>query len=179
MQKPLQLLPIKHKEYQIRLAQPADLSAVFEMGFESWGEGRSLSEYKDFCSQAPKYQKGLRYVLEISDQLVSSCMCYEYVLAPYLKVLGIGSVATNKNFRQKGYASHLLEQLLNEYIRNSFYDTFVLFSDIEPKFYEKLGFVIAPDELQNCANSILMIKSSKQLDNQKIKIFLENKIENF
>ncbi len=179
IQKPASLLAMHHKEFHIKLAQSEDLPSVFEMGFESWAEGKSLPEYVSFCRQSPKYQKGLRYVLETSGLLVSSCMCYEYRLASQTKVLGIGSVATGKNFRQKGYASHLLEQILNGYTKNNFYDTFVLCSDITPKFYEKLGFVIAPLELQYEPHSVFMIKSSTQLDNQKIKIFLDNKIRYF
>ena len=55
------------------------------------------------------------------------------------KLAMIGAVYTAKNHRRKGYAAKLLEEVIEAYKKDG-YELFMLYSDITPSYYEKLGF---------------------------------------
>ncbi|WGL60665.1 GNAT family N-acetyltransferase [Pigmentibacter sp. JX0631] len=171
MRQPILLLPIKLSEFEIRIARPEELPEVYEMGFDEWGEGKTLTQHIQACHESIKYPHGIRYVLvNHNKQLVASLMCYEYQLNSNEKIIGIGTVCTKITERKKGYAGLLLNGVTETYIAQKIYSSYVLFSDINPAYYEKFGFIPLPSELQKYPKSVFMIKCqaefySKLVDN--------------
>jgi predicted acetyltransferase len=72
--------------------------------------------------------------------------------------IGIGSVATPPDLRRNGYASHLIKEFLGMRQSDPVRAVF-LFSEVEPEFYEKFGFVVLPAELQKYPKSLCMVRS--------------------
>src|SRR5262249_3552849 len=91
----------------------------------------------------------LRYVglVDPRGRLVSALLRYSLLLrqgasAP-VRAVGIGAVFTRPSARGRGAASALLRAVMDEG-RDLGYAAALLYSDIDPAFYERLGFVALP-----------------------------------
>jgi ribosomal protein S18 acetylase RimI-like enzyme len=136
-----------------RLADTADMTAIYMMGYDVWGDGRPQSPYLEQCYGSQKYKRGQWYVLADSrGNPLSSLITYK--LEP--NVSGIGSIATPPEMRKRGLASRLISDVL-ELLKRDGVKTVFLFSDISPEFYEKFGFIRLPKELQRYPDSTCMV----------------------
>lgn len=148
---------------QIRNATPQEMNEIYMMGFDVWADGASEDDYLEGCHNSPKYKKGSWWVLEDQGKLVSSLIVYNLGEGIY----GIGSIATPPECRRQGYASRLTESVSEELEEQA--KAIFLFADIKPEFYEKLGYVRLPANLQKYDSSTCMVRSTKdeQIWNQK------------
>ena len=142
----------------IRAASPAELEMVYQMGFDTWAEGRSLDAYLAACRAAPKYAGGTWWVdEEAGGCLTSSLLAHEIPLPRGASAVGLGSIATPPELRGRGHGSRLIAEVIR--LREAAgTEVFFLFSDIAPAFYERFGFVV----LGPCAKkpaSILMARA--------------------
>lgn len=139
----------------IRLARTEEMDAVFMMGFDAWGAGKTQEEYLKECRTSKKYKKGQWYVLiDRSTEPASSLIIYEISA----NTVGIGSVSTLPKLRKRGHATLMISQFLSSLepeIKNVF-----LFADSSPKFYEKFGFVRLPKKLQKNPGSVCMLRAA-------------------
>lgn len=146
----------------IREAKLTELDQAYMMGFETWGEGSTEEEYLNECRSSSKYEMGTWYVLEKEEALTSSLIVYENTFELPENCVGIGSVATPAEHREKGCASALIKEVISIYKKVG-KEAIYLFSDIEPKFYEKLGFVPIiieqPYKESCCMVNVLQINS--------------------
>jgi predicted N-acetyltransferase YhbS len=91
----------------------------------------------------------LRYVglVDQRGRLVSSMLRYSLLLregaAATVRAVGIGAVFTAPRARGRGAASELLRAVMEE-ARDLGYEAALLYSDIDPAFYARLGFVALP-----------------------------------
>jgi len=149
------------KHMLIRLATSDDFDEIFIMGFDVWSDGQNENDYLDGCHASQKYKKGQWWVLSNDDGLlVSSLISYKLNVRSW----GIGSLATPITFRGKGYASELLKGVCEELIRTKSAKAIFLFSDINPEFYEKHGFVALPKKIQKFKNTTCMVKTENQTE---------------
>lgn len=122
-----------------RRAQPADLHAIYLMGQDVWGAEQSKEEYLRECEQSSKYKKGTWYVLEQEGVLVSSLIVYRGLFNIPSGCVGIGSVATDPKYRKQGHAAHLIRTVCADAQKDEVRAIY-LFSDIDKRYYERLGF---------------------------------------
>lgn len=139
-----------------RKAVPSDLDQIYFMGIDVWADGASDTDYLEACRASPKYKRGTWYVLEKDSNLLSSLIVYQH----NAKQFGIGSIATPKLLRKKGYASKLILKVINELEQKAKEVTIFLYSDISPEFYEKFGFYRLPSEFQRYKTTICMARGS-------------------
>jgi predicted N-acetyltransferase YhbS len=115
-----------------------------------WGGGRSLKEHtarnlRRLAEAGPH----LRYagLVDARGELLASLKCYEILLAcpgaGVVPALGIGAVFTALPRRRLGAATKLLEAALAE-ARARGDAAALLYSDIAPAFYARLGFLECP-----------------------------------
>jgi ribosomal protein S18 acetylase RimI-like enzyme len=129
------------------------------MGFDVWGDGLSQEQYLEECRLSLKYRRGTWKVLENENaQIVCSLIVYSFGNESF----GIGSLATHPEFRNKGFAKHLVKQVLQSLKESSTVNEtskveVYLYSDIGTEFYENLGFQSLPSELQKVVGSICMV----------------------
>lgn len=123
---------------------PEEMDQVYLMGFDVWGECTDEVSYLQFCRGSKKYERGDWRVLEAEGTLVSSLIIFrgEWGLKP--GYMGIGSVCTVPSHRGRGYASALLKRCISE-LKESGGKGVYLFSDIDPKMYQRLGFNLVKD----------------------------------
>jgi predicted N-acetyltransferase YhbS len=141
---------------QIRNAAPEELDGIYRMGFDAWGEGSPLDTYLESCRKSRKYREGTWYVLVDGKGTICSSLI-RYVLSQ--DTCGIGSLATPRERRRQGYASRLLTLALARFETEG-YGNALLFSDIDPEFYRRHGFVGLPPQHQHSPGSLCMIRGS-------------------
>lgn len=143
---------------KLRLARTSEMDAIFLMAYDTWHENQSMDAYLRTTHASTEFKEGEWYVLEepATHQLLSSLILYDFNTT-YEKIYGIGSVATPPSLRNKGYASELIKQTITLVMKEKKGTYIILYSDIDPIFYEKLGFIKAPQDMQNNSNKICMI----------------------
>ncbi|TGA99002.1 N-acetyltransferase [Sporolactobacillus shoreae] len=133
----------------IRKADIDELNAVYMMGYDSWGKGLSKDDYIKLCHQSPKYPTGTWFILEEEGKLLSSLIIYHLNNS----LIGIGSVATAVDVRKQGNATILLKKIIDLFPKGT---VFCLYSDVEPKIYERIGFKSVAEENQPYHDTVLM-----------------------
>ena len=140
---------------QLRAAQPRDMETVFMMGFDVWRDGLSREEYLAACQISPKFEKGKWWVLETAEgKIMSSLITYSLAKG----VVGLGSIATDYEFRKQGFASELIRQVITYLEGSKAVQAFFLFSDIDPTFYEKLGFGVVGRRVPGHPHTVCMVR---------------------
>ena len=139
-------------DLNFRPAISGDMSTIFMMGFDVWGESNSVEQYLQECYSSEKYRRGTWYVLVKSrNQPVCSLITYNFDD----EKIGIGSIATQPDLRGKGLASLLVKNFIDSLTTSD--KMIFLYSDISPKLYERLGFIALPKHLQQYKTSTCMV----------------------
>jgi predicted acetyltransferase len=129
--------------------EPADWHDVLQVLHETyriWSPGLTKAAYHQYIwgQMTHSWSKNhYRYlVYKRNGSIAASCKTYELVMTARgreYRVLGIGSVYSRLQFRGTGAATAMLEELI-ESCTNQQYDGMLLYSEIGPEFYERLGF---------------------------------------
>lgn len=123
----------------IRQPHPAEMDAIYRMGYDVWGDGDDISTHLNDCRSSEKYAAGDWFVWDLDGQPVASLIVFHQRYRLPEHCFGLGAVATEPAFRRRGYASALIEAVvavLAERQAQAIY----LHSDIDPAFYQRLGF---------------------------------------
>ncbi len=128
---------------RVRVVAPEDEREVLAMGFAAWGAGRTLEEFISSYQDDAHHLRGTAYSLELLDgSRVSALNTVRLSRHRY----GLSRVVTEPQRRGQGYATMLLQAVM-ELLRADEKDIrFLLFSEIGSSFYERLGFQRLPDE---------------------------------
>lgn len=140
----------------VRPAVPADLDAVYLLGYDAWSGGASREEYLAACRSSEKYARGSWRALEADGVPVSALIVYALADG----VFGLGSIATEASRRRRGFAERLIGSVVAE-LESGGARAIFLHSDVAPAYYRKFGFVPLPDGAQRKTGSVCMIKSAE------------------
>ncbi|SMQ78048.1 hypothetical protein SAMN05444673_3213 [Bacillus sp. OV166] len=159
----------------IREARSEDMKVVYMMGYDVWGENMLSKDYLTMCQDSSKYKRGKWYVLEETEtkELLSSLIVYELNPSENLIVRGIGSIASPLHLRKKGYASLLINAVINGLEQKENCNNFFLYSEIGSDFYKKFNFIEIPASKQKYKDSICMYYS-KENDIESISFNIPN-----
>lgn len=142
-----------------RIALAGDFDDIFIMGFDVWSDGLSNEEYLKACHESPKYKSGTFLVLEDQGLLLASLIFYSLNDSTY----GIGSIAVPSIERNKGYGTKIIRDALS-YLESKKHDpTIYLYSDIDPEFYERFGFISLPADLQKYEFTTCMVRAKSNM----------------
>ena len=136
----------------IRPAQETDLNQIYMMGFDVWSGNATVEEYLNSCRDSKKYSQGRWIVLEKDGALLSSLIIYEL----NKEWAGIGSIATPKECRRQGFAAELIAGVITQLKSSAELSTVFLFSDINPTYYNRFGFVALEAKYQSNFDAVLM-----------------------
>jgi len=130
----------------IRPADEKDRLATLENTWRYWGEGKTRDEFVENRLNSPQFQRSRRFVGLLGEQVVVSLAahaCQFRLNGDLFEGVAIGAVYTREEHRGHGYASQLLDHVdrlhADDGIKLS-----VLYSDIAPAFYERLGYIRCP-----------------------------------
>lgn len=147
--------------FLFRKAKEAELDVVYKMGIDIWGKNFQTEEdYLNDCRNNKKFKEATWYVLTVDEKLASSLIVYNLGSHQY----GFGSIATEISMRKKGYAGVLINLVIQEYEQNDHQADFYLYSDIDPTFYQKFGFISLSPNAQRYKTTTCMIRT-KQIKN--------------
>jgi len=128
------------------LATWIELLPVLRENFALWSAGMKQGVYKEYLFQQINHtwaRRHFRYVIfKENGRAVSSCKLYEFEFASRgqtYSFLGIGAVFTLNAFRGRGYATKMLEEVI-ELARSEERAGLLLFSDIGNSIYTEVGF---------------------------------------
>lgn len=125
----------------------SDILTVLRQTHEIWSAGLSKGDYREYIWRQMHHPWGLRhhkfFVMKVKGEVVSSCKLYTVELscrARRFKLAGLGAIYTGLAQRHRGYAYEMIEAVIDQCLADD-YDGMLLYSDIDPVFYEKLGFI--------------------------------------
>jgi len=145
---------------RVRKGAPEDDAELLPFGYDAWNKGRDLDTFLRDYDKSPNFQRGTRYLIESLDGTKWAKL---NLLRFQRNVTGVASVATKPEHRRAGHASLLLHAVL-EIVKLEEPDTrFLLFSEVRPAIYERIGFRVLPDELQRFLPSLAMATGSTPL----------------
>ena len=140
----------------VRRARPDELDLVHLHGRDAWDDGSSEAHWLDTCRTSAKYAVGTWYVLESEGRPVASLIVYEDRFSLPPGTHGIGSVATLPGDRHRGHASALVRGVVADLDARGSRAVW-LFSDIDPGFYARLGFV----EVRAFDDTVCMVRRGR------------------
>ncbi len=142
----------------VRTVAPEDEPTVLAFGYDAWGAGRELGAFVASYAHSAHHLRGTRYLLEDDAGAIVADL---NTLRFQRGVVGIASVATHPERRREGHASRLLAAvmaLVREREQRTEEPTtrFLLFSEVNPALYERLGFRTVEPARQRFAPSVAM-----------------------
>jgi GNAT superfamily N-acetyltransferase len=145
---------------RIREALEREKENIFKISFENWPRGDTLQDHIKACNEHENYQKGIWYLLgpPLPRTQIHSVLIF-YDFHPRLK--GIGSVMTPDSHRGRGYATTLINQLIEHCDTLEPCPSLLLYSEIDTTFYERFGFHVLPKKLQKKPGSPCMIRGPR------------------
>jgi GNAT superfamily N-acetyltransferase len=159
---------------RMRIVQPEENPIVLRFGHDTWGEGEDVETFVRRYDDNPNHLRGTRYLLESIDANDSSdsndssggeILCNLNTLRFRRGLVGIASVSTAPEHRKRGWASLLIRAVM-ELLRSQEDRRidFLLFSEVDPGIYRKLGFAELPAPQQHHLPSIAMTTGATPLD---------------
>lgn len=126
------------------------LEEILDASHELWSDGLTRAAYGRYFAAQVRTPWGARNLHRVAlvrgDELLASAKQYDFAArldGDTVRVAGIGAVFTQPEARGRGHARELVERLLDRAGQEGF-DLALLFSEIGPRYYERLGFVAVP-----------------------------------
>jgi GNAT superfamily N-acetyltransferase len=123
-----------------------ELVAAHRNVFDIWSKGLSLEEHIRFRLNSPKHRLAAWYVGCLEGRVVVSLGAYPLrfrIRGDEVPGFAIGSVYTLAEFRGRGFARQLLEWVEDQSRQNGAVLS-LLYSDIRPDYYARLGYALCP-----------------------------------
>jgi predicted N-acetyltransferase YhbS len=125
-------------------ASPAERAEAFGNFHDIWGRGLPVEEHVRARLQNAKYDNAQWYVGCLQGRVVTACGCYAMQLCIDGEIepaYALGEVHTLAEVRGRGFAPRLLN-FVEQDQRAAGRTVSVLYSDIAPSYYERLGYVL-------------------------------------
>ncbi len=138
--------PFPHDALDIHPASPDEVLAAHRNVHPHWSRGRSIEEHLRFRLNSPSHRRAKWFVGCVNGEVVVSLGRYPMqfqVRGQVMPGCAIGSVYTVEAYRQRGLAAQLVSWVdargTGEGLGIS-----ILYSDIDPGYYAKLGYRLCP-----------------------------------
>jgi len=128
----------------LHLASPAERTQAFRNFHDVWGRELPIEEHVHARLGNPKYNNAQWYVGCLQGRVVTGCGCYAMQLSIDGRIepaYALGEVHTLAEVRGRGFAPQLLS-FVEQDQRAAGRTVSVLYSDIAPSYYERLGYLL-------------------------------------
>jgi len=123
---------------------------ILEETFPLWHDGLSRDRYGAYNVAQMRTTWGARHLDRVAlvdgNRVLASAKRYRLALQvdnEAVPIIGIGAVFTPPAERRRGHAAALIERIVDDAAREGIWAA-MLFSEIGPRYYERLGFVSLP-----------------------------------
>src|SRR5438309_1332891 len=137
---------------EIHAASPDEVIEAHRNVFDLWSKGLSLADHIRHRQTSPAHRRASWFVGRVEGKVVASLGCHPFrfrVRGVPVSGVGIASVYTVAQHRRRGHAARLLEWVHRDQ-RERGTGLAVLFSDIDPGYYARLGYEACPSFLGWC-----------------------------
>ena len=134
------------KQLDLHPASQEERLAAFRNVHEFWGADTPIDDFVAFRLQSPKHRRATWYVGCSDGEVVTSLACYRiqfHLDGDIVDGFSIGSVHTMPSQRRNGFAGQLMNYV-EDCRRDAGERIGVLYSDIDPNYYGRLGYVHCP-----------------------------------
>jgi len=153
---------------RVRRACPEDMNEILTFGYDTWGEGKDLETFFGDYRRGGDAFRDTWFIFERPDGV----SCAKLKTIRFSKtVAGFASISTTPSERGKGYASLLTQAVMEILSLEIAEPRFLLFSEVSPAIYERLGFQVLPDELQLFKPSLAMATGALPLCSKEEEFF--------
>jgi GNAT superfamily N-acetyltransferase len=155
---------------RLRVMMPEDEATYLAFGHDAWGEGSSVDEFVAAYGRDKNHLRGTRYLLESPEgKPLANLNTIRFARG----LVGIASLSVNPATRGKGHGSALARAVMELLRSEDSSIRFMLYSEVNPTMYERLGFSRLPDELQFHRPSVAMITGNEPVTEREIRFFRE------
>jgi N-acetylglutamate synthase-like GNAT family acetyltransferase len=155
---------------RIRVMMPEDEAVYLAFGHDAWGKGLSVEEFVAAYADNKHHLRGTRYLLEsIDGEPLANLNTIRFARG----LVGIASVSVNPQLRGHGHGSTLTRGVMEIVRCEDPHVRFMLYSEVRPSMYERLGFTRLPEELQFHLPSIAMITGKERVTEREVLFFRE------
>ena len=126
----------------VKKASIDEKTQLFRIVHDMWPHHPDVDEHTRLRLESVQHLGANWFIGSLDNELACGLGVYAsqvFIEGSTHKLAMIGAVYTAKNHRRKGYAAKLLEEVIEAYKKDG-YELFMLYSDITPSYYEKLGF---------------------------------------
>lgn len=127
---------------QVKKASLDEKTELFSMVHDVWPHHPDKKQHTKLRLESTQHLRADWYVGRLEDELTCGLGVYRASVTfkgRTHKLAMIGAVYTAKQHRRNAYAAKLLKEVMSTY-KEEGYELFMLYSDIAPSYYEKLGF---------------------------------------
>lgn len=131
---------------QVHVASDRERRQAFANVHDVWGGGRSLDAHVAHRLQSAQHRRAQWFVGTLSGRVVTSLGAYPIAFnwcGEIVPGVALGAVHTRAAFRGRGFASRLLAGV-EHHVQREGVKLAVLYSDIDPAFYQRLGYQLCP-----------------------------------
>jgi predicted N-acetyltransferase YhbS len=131
----------------IHPASDAERIELYRNVHDVWGRGLPLEEHVHRRLASPQHNRATWFVGCVEGRVIASLGIYALEFryrGEIVPGMAIGAVHTHADFRGRGYAPQLIRWVEERYHRESGTAVSLLYSDIDPGYYARLGYVECP-----------------------------------
>lgn len=155
---------------RIRTMMPEDEEQCLAFGYDAWGTGLSVPEFVTSYESNKNHLRGTRYLMELpGGEPVANLNTIRFARG----LVGLASLSVNPAFRGQGYGSTIVRAVMELLRSEDPSIRFMLFSEVKPTMYERLGFRRLPDTAQFHLPSVAMITGDTPVTEREVSFFRE------
>ncbi len=150
---------------RVRVMMPEDEATYLAFGYDAWGEGVSVDEFVAAYGRDKNHLRGTRYLLESPEgEPLANLNTLRFARG----LVGIASLSVNPAARGQGHGSALARAVMEILRSEDSTIRFMLYSEVNPAMYERLGFARLPDALQFHLPSVAMIAGNEPVAEREV-----------
>ena len=155
---------------RIRTMMPEDEEHCLAFGYDAWGAGLSVAEFVTSYETNKNHLRGTRYLMELpGGEPVANLNTIRFARG----LVGLASLSVNSAYRGQGYGSTVVRAVMELLRSEDPSIRFMLFSEVKPTMYERLGFRRLPDAAQPHLPSVAMITGDAPVTDREESFFRE------
>jgi GNAT superfamily N-acetyltransferase len=155
---------------RVRVMMLEDEATYLAFGYDAWGDGASVEEFVASYGRDKNYLRGTRYLLESPE---GTPLANLNTIRFARGLVGLNSISVNPAARGKGHGSTLTRAVMEVLRSEDSSIRFMLYSEVKPSMYERLGFSRVPDEAQFHLPSVAMATGEEPVTERELAFLRE------
>jgi GNAT superfamily N-acetyltransferase len=156
---------------RVRVMMPEEESTYLAFGYDAWGEGMSIEAFvSNYARHDRNHLRGTRYLLESpGGEPLANLNTIGFARG----LVGIASLSVNPTKRGQGHGSTLARAVMELLRTQDETIRFMLYSEVKPSMYERLGFSRVAEEFQFYLPSVAMITGKDPITEREVQFLRE------